>query len=94
MEDRRRIVFDNKIPLTWLLSSCATILMLLTTLLWTIAHQSDKLDQLISQSEKNEQRTQELGLKMEAIIKDSYDSKRNYEIMGMRVDALEKAKSK
>lgn len=94
MDDRRRIVFDNKIPLTWLISSGATILLLLTSLLWTVAHQSDKLDELVSQAAKNERRTEELNSKMESFIKDSYDSKRTSEILGIRIDALEKAKSK
>lgn len=92
--ERRRIVFDNKIPLTWLLSTGGTVLTLLAALLWNVAAQSNKLDQLITQSEKMESNNQARDVKLEALIRDGYESKRNAEILNMRIDALEKAKSK
>lgn len=94
MDDRRRIVFDNKIPLTWLLSSAGTVLTLLAVLLWNVAAQSNKLDQLITQSEKMERTNLARDIKLETLIRDGYESKRNTEILNMRIDALEKARAK
>lgn len=94
MDDRRRIVFDNKIPLTWLLSSAGTVLTLLAVLLWNVAAQSNKLDQLITQSEKMERTNLARDIKLETLIRDGYESKRNTEILNMRIDALEKARTK
>jgi hypothetical protein len=93
MEDRR-ITFDNKIPLTWLLTSASTVLVLLATLLWNVAAQSNKLDQLIIQADKADRRNVERDVKLEAVIRDTYDTKRNSEILGLRIEALEKARGK
>lgn len=93
-EDRRKIVFDNKIPLTWILSSGASVLFLLAALLWNVAAQSNKLDQLITQSEKSERNNQARDVKLESLLRDGYETKRNTEIMNMRIDALEKAKTR
>jgi hypothetical protein len=93
MEDRR-ITVDNKIPLTWLLTSACTVLVLLATLLWNVAAQSNKLDQLIIQADKADRRNVERDVKLEAVIRDAYDTKRNSEILGLRIEALEKARSK
>lgn len=92
MEDRRRITFDNKIPLTWLLSTCGAILMLLATLLWNVAGQSNKLDQLISQMEKNEQSNLKRDAKLDVLMRDGFDAKKNEEIMTIRIQALERGK--
>lgn len=93
-EDRRKIVFDNKIPLTWILSSGGSILILLATLLWNVAAQSNKLDQLITQADKTERNNIARDLKLESLLHDGYDAKRNTDIINLRIDALEKAKSK
>lgn len=90
MEDRRSITFDNKIPLTWLLSSAGTVLVLLITVLWSVANQSYKLDQLVSQASKNEQHNIERDTKFELLIRDNYEAKRNSDILSIRVDNLEK----
>lgn len=92
MEERRRITFDNKIPLTWLISSCAAILMLLATVLWNIAAQSNKLDQLIVQMDKNEQLNLKRDAKLDVLMRDGYDAKKNQEIMTIRIQALERGK--
>lgn len=94
MDDRRRIVFDNKIPLTWLLSSAGTVLTLLAVLLWNVAAQSNKLDQLITQSEKVERNNQARDAKLESLLRDGYEAKRNAEILNIRIEALEKARTK
>ena len=94
MEDRRRIAFDNKIPLTWLISSAATALLLLATLLWNVALQSNKLDQLIAQSEKMEKGNIARDEKLESLWRDTYDAKRNSEIVNTRVQELERSRSK
>lgn len=91
MEDRRPISFDNKIPLTWLLSSAGTVFILLITVLWNVANQSIKLDQLVLQSLKNEQRNIERDSKFDILIRDSYEVKRNVDILSIRVGNLENA---
>lgn len=92
--DRRSVEIDNKIPVTWLVSSGATVLVLLATVLWNVAAQSNKLDQLIIQADKTERRNIERDVKLEAVIRDSYDTKRNAEILSLRIEALEKARTK
>lgn len=88
------MTIDNKIPLTWLLSSAGAVLVLLATVLWNVAAQSNKLDQLIIQAEKTERRNIERDVKLESVIRDNYDTKRNAEILALRIEALEKARSK
>lgn len=92
MEERRQITFDNKIPLTWIISSCGVILMLLSTLLWNVAAQSNKLDQLIYQMEKNEQSNLKRDAKLDVLMRDGFDAKKNEEIMTIRIQALERGK--
>lgn len=92
MDERRRITFDNKIPLTWMLSSCGAILMLLASVLWNVAAQSSKLDQLIVQMDKNEQLNLKRDAKLDVLMRDGYDSKKNEEIMTIRIQALERGR--
>lgn len=87
-------MFDNKIPLTWLLSSAGSILFLLGVLLWNVAAQSNKLDQLILQTDKLERAAAVRDGKFEDLARQNYETKRNTEIMGLRIDALEKARVK
>lgn len=84
------MVIDNKIPLTWLFSSAGAVLLLLFSLLWTVAGQSNKLDQLIIQAEKNERRNVERDIKFESVIRDGYESKRLVDLLTLRIEALEK----
>lgn len=93
-EERRRVVFDNKIPLTWLISSAAATFLLLVSVLWNVAAQSNKLDQLIIQMEKLERRNIDRDAKLDLVIRDGYDSKKNDEIMTLRIQSLEREKSK
>lgn len=83
MLDRRAVGFDNKIPLTWLLTSGGTVFTLLVSLLWNVASQSSKLDQLVVQAEKIERHSIERDQKLEALIRENF-------VLGVRIDALEK----
>lgn len=83
MIDRRAISFDNKIPLTWLLTSAGTAFVLLVSVLWNVAGQSNKLDQLFAQAEKIERHSAERDQKLEAVIRENF-------VLGVRIDALEK----
>lgn len=91
MEERRAIVFDNKIPLTWLISSAGTVLLLLITVLWNVANQNNKLDQLVKQAEKSDRYTIERDKKIDDLMKEGYESKRLIELMNQRLEAVEKA---
>lgn len=92
MQERRAIAFERKIPLTWLLSSAGTALFLLVSVLWSVAGQNSKLDQLVVQTEKAERRNEERDKKLDVLIRDGYDTKRAIEVIGVRVDGLEKDK--
>jgi hypothetical protein len=83
MQERRAIVFDNKIPLTWLLTSAGTSFVLLLSVLWNVAGQSNKLDQLVAQAEKIERHSAERDQKLEALIRENF-------VLSVRIDALEK----
>lgn len=76
-------MFDNKIPLTWLLTSGGTGLVLLLTVLWNVASQSSKLDQLVAQTEKIERHSVERDQKLEALIRENF-------VLSVRLEALEK----
>ncbi|MES2729927.1 MAG: hypothetical protein V4621_07535 [Pseudomonadota bacterium] len=93
-EERRRLVFDNKIPLTWLISSAGGSFLLLASVLWNVAAQSNKLDQLIVQIEKLERRNIDRDSKLDLVIRDGYDSRKNDEIMTLRIQSLEREKTK
>lgn len=93
-EERRSVNFDGRIPLTWLFSSAGAVLLLLFSLLWNVAGQSNKLDQLIVQADKAERHNVERDVKLEGVIRDGYDMKRNAEILQLRIEALEKARTK
>lgn len=93
-EERRRITFDNKIPLTWLITSAASILLLLASVLWNVAAQSNKLDQLIIQMDKSERLNLERDKRLDVLIRDGYDTKKNEEIMLLRIQVLERERSK
>lgn len=90
MQERRRIQFDNKIPLTWLLSTAGTVLFLLLSVLWNVAGQSNKLDQLVSRFEKLERHNVDRDTKLEVISRDAYDARREAEVLKVRVDNMEK----
>src|SRR5574337_775186 len=49
-------IIDAKLPLTWLLSSAAALVLALVSLEWSVAAQNNKLEQLIAQYSKIEQR--------------------------------------
>lgn len=92
MQERRAIVFDNKIPLTWLLSSAGTVLALLVTVLWNVANQNNKLDQLVLQAQKAETYNVERDKKLETLMKDGYETRRVSDLINLRLEAVEKVK--
>lgn len=75
-------MFDNKIPLTWLLTSAGTVFVLLVSVLWNVASQSNKLDQLVIQAEKNERHSIERDQRLEALIRENF-------VLSVRIKALE-----
>lgn len=90
MQERRAITFDNKIPLTWLIGSAGTVLFLLGSVLWNVAGQNSKLDQLVTQADKAERQNIERDAKLDTMIRAGYDAKRETEVLNVRVQALEK----
>jgi hypothetical protein len=49
-------VIDTKIPLTWLISTALALLGAFSALLWSIAAQSNKIDQVLVQQAKTDAR--------------------------------------
>lgn len=92
MQERRALVFDNKIPLTWLLTSAGTVLILLVSVLWNVASQSNKLDQLVAQSAKVEQSNLERDKRLEALMREGYETRRVSDLINLRLEAVEKVR--
>lgn len=91
MKHEPRRVIDLQLPLTWLLSSLAAVMMALATMVWSIAGQSNKLDQLILNTAKLEKRVDERDTRVDMIKEAQYEARRVQDALGMRVDALERA---
>ncbi|NHZ78827.1 hypothetical protein F2P44_05970 [Massilia sp. CCM 8695] len=87
----QRIV-DMRIPLTWLLTSASTILSLLCLTLWTVAGQSNKLEQIAGTSAKMEKRLDDRDEKTEAMRERMFNFDRTTDNLKLRVDALERAR--
>ena len=79
-----------RIPLTWLLSSAAIMISLLCTTLWTVAGQSNKLEQIVGTSVKLEKRLDDRDEKTEAMRERMFNFDRTTDNLKLRVDALER----
>lgn len=86
-------VVDMRIPLHWLLSSAAAILMTLAATLWNIAGQSNKLDQLIVTNTKMEKRLDDRDGRIDGIRDRIFGLESTINMMQLRVEALERAAS-
>ncbi|CUI03869.1 hypothetical protein BN2497_13615 [Janthinobacterium sp. CG23_2] len=79
-----------RIPLTWLLTSASTMLSLLCLTLWTVAGQSNKLEQIAGTSVKMEKRLDDRDEKTEAMRERMFNFDRTTDNLKLRVDALER----
>src|SRR5574337_830311 len=62
-------IIDAKLPLTWLLSSAAALVLALVSLEWSVAAQNNKLEQLIAQYSKIEQRLDARDQRMDDLMR-------------------------
>lgn len=81
-----------RMPLTWLITTGAAVLIALGSTLWTVAGQSNKLDQLIVTQAKMEKRFDDRDTKTEDMKERMFNFDRTTDNLKMRVDALERAK--
>jgi outer membrane murein-binding lipoprotein Lpp len=83
-----------QLPLTWLISSFAAILMTMAAMVWSVAGQSNKLDQLISNTAKLEKRVDERDNRVELIKDAQYEARRVQDLLTQRIDNLERSQRK
>lgn len=81
---------DMKLPLPWLLSSVAAIMMTMGAMVWSVAGQSNKLDQLITNTAKLEKRVDERDSRVEIIKDAQYEARRVQDLLTQRIDNLER----
>lgn len=86
--DRRTAV-----PLHWLLSSGASILVTLGVTLWNIAGQSNKLDQLLGSNTKMEKRQDDRDARIDALRDKQFTYERNLDAIQLRLDMLERMRA-
>lgn len=87
-------IIDLQLPLPWLLSSVAAIMLTLASMVWSVAGQSNKLDQLILNTAKLEKRVDERDTRVDGIKEAQYEARRVQDSHGLRIEALERAARK
>jgi hypothetical protein len=60
-------VIDTKIPLTWLISTAFALLGAFSALLWSIAAQSNKIDQVLVQQAKTDARLDNRDVRIDVL---------------------------
>jgi outer membrane murein-binding lipoprotein Lpp len=83
-----------QLPLPWLLSSVAAIMLTMATMVWSVAGQSNKLDQLITNTSKLEKRVDERDTRVELMKDAQYEARRVQDLLTQRIDNLERASRK
>ena len=92
MNAPQKSVVDMKIPLPWLLTAGGAIIFTMATTLWSVAGQSNKLDQLLITTVKLEKRLDDRDEKSEALRDRMSNFDRTADNLKLRVDALERLK--
>jgi septal ring factor EnvC (AmiA/AmiB activator) len=91
-EDKDQQFVDMRVPLSWLLSSAATIVFMLGATLWNIAGQSNKLDQLVITNQKLEKRLDDRDTRIDGLRDKIFGLERANDNLNLRIDTLERAK--
>jgi septal ring factor EnvC (AmiA/AmiB activator) len=81
-----------RVPLPWLLSSAAAVMMALGATLWNVAGQSNKLDQLIVTNQKLEKRLDDRDTRIDNLRDKIFALERSNDNLTLRLDTLERAK--
>lgn len=91
-EPREQQFVDMRVPLPWLLSSAAAIMVTLGATLWNIAGQSNKLDQLIVTNQKLEKRLDDRDTRIDSLRDKIFALERAADNLTLRIESLERAK--
>lgn len=84
-------IIDLQLPLPWLLSSLAGIFIGFAAMIWSVAGQSNKLDQLILNTAKLEKRVDERDTRLDAVKEAQYEARLVQNALSIRVDVLERS---
>jgi hypothetical protein len=84
---------DMRVPLHWLLSSAAAIILTLCMTLWNIAGQSNKLDQLIITNMKLEKRLDDRDTRIDGLRDKMFSLERVTDNFTIRLETIERAKN-
>ena len=87
-------IIDLQLPLPWLLSSVAGIMLGFAAMIWSVAGQSNKLDQLIANTAKLEKRVDERDSRVETMKDAQYEARRQQDLLEQRVSNLERGQRK
>lgn len=83
---------DMRVPLTWLLTAAASIMITLGATLWNVSGQTNKLDLLITTYAKLEKRLDDRDTKVDDMRDRMNGFDRTSDNLKLRVDALERRK--
>jgi hypothetical protein len=84
-------IIDLQLPLPWLISSVVAVMLAMASMVWSIAGQSNKLDQLILNTAKLEKRVDDRDGRLDVVKEAQYEMRRVQDAQNMRLDALERA---
>jgi outer membrane murein-binding lipoprotein Lpp len=87
-------IIDLQLPLPWLLSSVAGIMMGFAGIVWAVSSQTNKLDQLITSTAKLEKRVDERDSRVETMKDAQYEARRQQDLLEQRVANLERGQRK
>lgn len=83
-------IIDLQLPLPWLLSAVAAIMMGFAGMIWAVAGQTSKLDQLIASTAKLEKRVDDRDSRVETMKDAQYEARRQQDLLEQRVANLER----
>lgn len=83
-------IVDMQLPLPWLITSAALILSAMVGMVWSVAGQSNKLDQLLLSTTKLEKRVDERDTRLDLLKENQYEGRRSQDALSLRVDAIER----
>ena len=87
-------IIDLQLPLPWLLTSVASIMIGFAGIIWAVAGQTNKLDQLIASTAKLEKRVDDRDSRVETMKDAQYEARRQQDLLEQRVANLERGQRK
>ena len=90
MRSNDRRIVDMQLPLPWLISSAVGLLLFMAAMVWSVAGQSNKLDQVLITTTKLEKRADERDSRLDSLKEAQYEDRRARDALSLRVDAVER----